>query len=109
MLARNAWSGVFWAVRQVRGAAVTSRPRRVERCMGVSVPEVVDRINRQADEATHQRPIDADELQVTSDRELEAAGGRPGVPAAAGPGGGGSRLPPGLIDPPPPPRPRHAL
>src|SRR2546421_5595505 len=101
MLARNAWSGVFWAVRQVRGAAVTSRPRRVERCMGVSVPEVVDRINRQADEATHQRPIDADELQVTSDRELEAAGGRPRSPPRGGLGGGEGGLPPALLPPPP--------
>src|SRR2546430_8252774 len=98
MLARNAWSGVFWAVRQVRGAAVTSRPRRVERCMGVSVPEVVNRINRQADEATHQRPIDADELQVTSDREFEAPRGGFRIPAGDGLGDEVADLLPVLLD-----------
>src|SRR5437879_10630032 len=84
MLPRNASSGVFWATRGESGAAVTSRDTRVQRCMGVSVPEVIDRVDRQADEATHQRPIDPDELQVASDRELEAPGGRVRIPAGDG-------------------------
>src|SRR5256885_13331461 len=84
MLPRNACSGVVWAGSSAIGAAVRSSVRARQRCMGVSVPEVIDRVNRQADEATHQRPIDADELQVTSDRELEAPGSRRGIPAGDG-------------------------
>src|SRR2546429_6422355 len=84
MLPRNASSGVLCAKRGESGAAVTSRDTRVHRGMGISVPEVVDRVNRQADEAAHQRPIDPDELQVASDGELEAAGGRRRIPAGDG-------------------------
>src|SRR2546429_4627365 len=84
MLPRNACNGVLWARSRAIGAAVRSSVRTLQRRMGVSMPEVIDRVNRQADEATHQRPIDADELQVTSDRELEAPGGRRGIPAGDG-------------------------
>src|SRR5205814_10466432 len=84
MLPRNACNGVLWARSRAIGAAVRSSVRTLQRRMGVSMPEVIDRVNRQADEATHQRPIDADELQVTSDRELEAPGGRSGIPIGDG-------------------------
>src|SRR2546427_6258205 len=38
----------------------------------VLVPEQVEHgIDRQADQPAHQRPVDADELQVASDRQFE--------------------------------------
>src|SRR5690606_611001 len=71
--------GVPTATRPVTRHAPTARGPR-------SADQLADGVDEQPDQATDDGAVDADELQVTADLELDAVGGVAGVPPGHGRG-----------------------